>query len=313
MAMGFMERLRNTDDVLIGFSGMQTLLVDEYEKPMEEHLSVWIVAHPEEFQDCLRRIYATGHDIGPIGTQASSPFRAAPFGKTVVDRVYELNYESAKLAKEVTPEGHYITGHISSSNPDFLEPVGSYTYDEVYEGYLEQIKGLVDGGVDVITVVGNHIEELVIAIKAIKDHYPNMPIIGSNVFYAGKKGFRTMMGLDPKATSAKLQETGAEVIGASCGLMTKSKYTSEWYPAATALLKEVKEGTNRYLIVSPDAGLAQLINGKTVYPASPEEMASEVLNWINVGARLVGGCCGTSLEHGKTISAVIRERKAKKL
>ncbi len=59
--------------------------------------------------------------------------------------------------------------------------------------------------------------------------------------------------------------------------------------------------------------MAQLINGKTVYPASPEEMASEVLNWINVGARIVGGCCGTSLEHGKTISAVIRERKAKKL
>ena len=134
MAMGFMERLRNTDDVLIGFSGMQTLLVDEYEKPMEEHLSVWIVAHPEEFQDCLRRIYATGHDIAPIGTQASSPFRAAPFGKTVVDRVYELNYESAKLAKEVTPEGHYITGH---SNPAGITGKNSISIPQVDDGIVQ--------------------------------------------------------------------------------------------------------------------------------------------------------------------------------
>lgn len=150
------------------------------------------------------------------------------------------------------------------------------------------------------------IDESVIAIKVIREHYADMPIIALNVFYPTKKGFRTMMGLEPKAASAILHETGAEVIGAACGLMSKSKDISEWwYPAATALLKEVRRGTDKYLAILPDAGLAQLINDKTVYPAPPEGMASEVLNWIDVGARIVGGCCGTGLEHGRRISTVL--------
>ncbi|MFC1912075.1 homocysteine S-methyltransferase family protein [Chloroflexota bacterium] len=308
MAIGFMERLRNTDDILVIFFAMQTLLVEKYGKPMETHLSEWILAHPEEFQDSLRQIYATGNDIVHIGTQASSPFRAKSYG--IDDRIYELNYKSAKMAKEITPEGRYVAGLISSSNPDWLEPVGNMTYDEVYKGYLEQIKGLLKGGVDLIIATGNHIDETVIAVKAIKDH-SDIPVMAGTVFYAGKKGFRTMTGLAPKVAIAKLQETGAEVLGFQCGLMTKSSNTSEWYPGATALLKEVKQETDKYLFIAPDAGLPQLINDKTVWPASPEDMAKEVLNWVASGVRIVGGCCGTSLEHNRKTSIVLRERRTK--
>jgi len=138
-----------------------------------------------------------------------------------------------------------------------------------------------------------------------------MPVIARNIFYAGKKGFRTMDGWDPKTASARLQEAGAEVIGTSCGLMTKSLDTSEWYPAATALLKEIRQGTDKPLMIQPDPGIPQIINGKTVWPASAEEMASEVLNWVNIGARIVGGCCGSSLEHGVKMAAVLREKGLK--
>jgi len=289
MAMNFIERLRNTNDVLVYFGPMPTLLAGEYGYPLEEHVSVWIVDHPKEFQDALRRIYATGHDCAQIATQSTSPFRSKPFGQAVVERVYELNYTTAKLAKEVTPEGRYIIGIIGTTTPDFMEPVGNMTYDEVYEGYLEQIKGLAGGGVDSIAVCGNEIEQTEIVIKAIQDHYPDIPVIARHVFYAGKKGFRTMQGLDPKTASARLNETGAEVIGFSCGLMTKS------------------------LMIMPDPGVPVLIEDKTVWPVSPEEMASEVPNWIDVGARIIAGCCGTSLEHGMKVSDVVRERGLKGL
>jgi len=313
MAMNFIERLRNTNDVLVYFGPMPTLLAGEYGYPLEEHVSVWIVDHPKEFQDALRRIYATGHDCAQIATQSTSPFRSKPFGQAVVERVYELNYTTAKLAKEVTPEGRYIIGIIGTTTPDFMEPVGNMTYDEVYEGYLEQIKGLAGGGVDSIAVCGNEIEQTEIVIKAIQDHYPDIPVIARHVFYAGKKGFRTMQGLDPKTASARLNETGAEVIGFSCGLMTKSLDSSEWYPAATDLLKEIRQGTDRYLMIMPDPGVPVLIDDKTVWPVSPEEMASEVSNWIDVGARIIAGCCGTSLEHGMKVIDVIRERGLKGL
>jgi 5-methyltetrahydrofolate--homocysteine methyltransferase len=243
--------------------------------------------------------------MGHTATQASSPFRSKPFGKEVMDRVYELNFKSAKLAREVTPKDCYVVGNISYSNPDFLEPLGNMTYDEVYEGYKLQISGLADGGVDLFHISGNHIDEGVIAIKVAKD-LTNIPVIANDVFYPTKKGFRSMMGLDPKTSAARLQEAGADVVGTNCGLMTKSLDTSEWYPAATTLIEELRQGTDKYLCMQPDAGLARLVEGKTVYPASPEEMASEVLNWVNAGVNLVGGCCGTGLEHYRKIMKVLR-------
>lgn len=307
MATDFLERLHN-NEVLILYVPMQTLLVEEYGKPMEAHLSEWVLDHPKEYQDAARRSFAAGCDMVHTATQASSPFRSKLFGKEVVDRVYEFNFKSAKLAREVTPEGCYVVGNISYSNPDFLEPLGNMTYDEVYEGYKQQISGLAEGGVDLFHIAGNHIDEGVIAIKVAKD-LTDLPVIANDVFYPTKKGFRSMMGLDPETSAAKLHQTGAEIIGTNCGLMTKSLDTSEWYPAATALLKELRQGTDKYLCIQPDPGIPQLINGKTVWPVSPEAMAGEVLNWVDAGASLVGGCCGTGLEHYGKIAAVLRERK----
>lgn len=308
MASDFLERLGS--GIISLYMPMQTFLVEEYGKPMEDHLSVWVLDHPDAYQDALKRSYEAGCDMGHTATQASSPFRSQPFGQEVVDKVYELNYKSAKLAREVTPEGRYVVGNISHSNPDFLEPLGDMTYDEVYEGYKVQILGLAEGGVDLFHISGNHIEEGMIAVKVAKD-VTGLPVIVNNVFYPTKRGFRSMMGLDPKASAAKLRETGAEVVGANCGLMTKSLDTSGWYPAATALIREMREGCDGYLCIQPDAGLAQLVDGKTVYPASPDELEKVLPEWIDAGAWVIGGCCGASLEHYRRISAVVREWKAK--
>lgn len=302
MATDFLEKLRN--DIISLYMPMQTFLVAEYGKPMEEHLSEWVVAHPKEFQDALRRSYAAGCDLGHTATQASSPFRSKPFGQAVVDRVYEFNFKSAKLAREVTPRDRYVVGNISSTNPDFLEPLGNMTYDEVYEGYKEQILALAEGGVDVFHISGNHIEESVIAIKVAND-LTDIPVMAFNVFFTGKKGFRTMMGLDPEAASARLNETGVDVIGMNCGLVS--------YKDATEVIRQMRRGTDKYLGVQPDAGLAQLIKGETVYPATPDELEGVLPDWIDAGAWVLGGCCGTSLEHYRRISAVLRERKARRV
>lgn len=303
MAMDLRQRLRNTDDVLLHYAPLHSLLAD-WGKDLESHLSEWIINHPDAYQDALRQSFAAGCDFACTQTQASSPWRAEPFG--LRDRIYEFNFKSAKLARQVTPPDRYVLALVSTTNPDFLEPLGNMTYNEVYEGYKEQMSALLEGGIDVFLIVGNHIDEGVIAIKVAKD-LCDLPIIAQNVFYAGKKGFRTMVGVDPKAASARLQEAGADVVGASCGLMTKSLDTSEWFPAATILVKEMRQGCSSPLSIQPDPGIPQLINGKTVWPVSPEEMANEVPNWIDTGARIIGGCCGTTLEHYRKLSAVLRE------
>ena len=304
MAMDLRERLQNTNEVLLHYAPLHSLLAD-WGKDLESHLSEWIINNPEKYQDALQQSFAAGCDFACTQTQAASPWRAGVFG--LQDRIDEFNFKSAKLAREVTPSDRYVLALVSTTNPDFLEPLGNMTYDEVYNGYKEQLSALLEGGVDVFLIAGNHIEEGVIAIKVARD-LCTLPIIYQNVFYATKKGFRTMTGVDPVAGSKRVQEAGADVVGASCGLMTKSLDTSEWYPAATTLVKEIRQGTDRPLSIQPDPGIPRIIDGKTAWPVSPDEMAREVPKWVDAGARIVGGCCGTSLEHYRRISAVLQER-----
>ncbi len=306
---GFLERLRT--DVLVTWAPFHSMLVD-WGKDLESHLSEWIIRHPREFQDALKQSYAAGCDLGTTATQAASLFRSEPFGQAVVDRVYELNYYSAKLAKEVPPPNHYLCGDISSSNPDFLEPVGNMTVDELYEGYKNQAVPLIEGGIDLFFIGGNQVEAAEVAIKVVKD-LTDLPIIAANVFYKGKRGFRTMTGVDPETASVRLKEAGADVVGWVCGLMTSSPDNSQWYQEATNLTKEVRKGCKGFLYAQPDAGMPQLISGKTVWPALPEEMAGALPDWTKAGARVVGGCCGTDLGHIARISSVLRQMRAKGL
>jgi len=305
MAKGFLERLKD-EEILFHYAPLHSLLAD-WGKDLESNLSDWIVKNPDKYQDALVQSYKAGCTLGCTQTQAASPWRAATFGMR--DRIHEFNYRSAKLAREVTPPDHYVLAMVSTTNPDFLEPLGNMTYREVYDGYKEQISALLEGGIDLFMIGGNHLDEALVAIQVARD-LCSLPIISQNIFYTTKKGFRTMMGADPVTASSKLEDAGVDVIGGSCGLMSKAGDGSDYYRAATALVTEMRKGCSKPLVIQPNAGLAQLIDEKTVYPATPAQMATEVENWICAGARLVGGCCGTNLNHYQAITQKIGGRKA---
>ncbi len=295
MAPDFLTRLNS--DWIILYAPMQTLLLD-WGKDQEEHLSDWVLKNPEKYQEALVRSYEAGCEMGHTATQASSIFRAEPFGQQ--DRVHELNYKSALLAREVTPPGVFVVGNISGSNPDFLEPYGSYTPAYVYEGYKEQILALAEGGVDVLHISGNHQESMVIAVQAAKE-LTDLPVMCFNTYFKGKKGFRTMMGYPPAKASRMVAEAGADLVGAICGLWS--------YEDGVQLLGEMRPGTDKPLGCQPDAGLPDLVDGRTVHPASPEEMARWAPAWIKAEAKVIGGCCGTSLEHYRRLGAVVRRQR----
>jgi 5-methyltetrahydrofolate--homocysteine methyltransferase len=305
MAHEFVERL-SKEEILFHYAPLHSLLAD-WGKDLESHLSQWILSNPDKFQDALIKSYKAGCTLGCTSTQAASPWRAETFG--VRDKIHEFNYESAKLTKEVTPPGCYVLGMVSTTNPDFMEPLGKMTYQEVYDGYKEQIAALLEGGTDLFIIAGNHLPEALVAIKVARS-LCDLPIISQNIFYATKHGHRTMLGEDPIVASAKLEEVGVEVIGGSCGLMTKSTDPKDYYRSATNLVREMRKGCSKPLSMQPNAGMAQLVDFETVYPAPPEFMAEEVENWVCEGARLVGGCCGTNLEHYKAISERIADRTA---
>ncbi|MEW5725996.1 MAG: homocysteine S-methyltransferase family protein [Thermodesulfobacteriota bacterium] len=305
MAMDLRQRLKETDDILLHYYPLHSALAD-WGKDLESHLSEWIITHPEAYQEAIVKSLEAGCDFVSTSTQAASPWRAKVFG--FGHKVREHNYLSAKLAREVTPKDRYLAGFVSTTNPDFLEPLGAMTRQEVYDGYKEQIEALLEGGVDLIMIVGNHIEEGVIAIEVTRD-LGDVPVVSQNVYYRGKKGFRSLMGHDPGGGSRRLLEVGSDVVGASCGLMKRPEDAADrrgYFAFATELVQEMRAGCQAILSIQPNAGLAQLVDGRTTYPATPEELAAEAPNWIKAGARIVGGCCGTSLEHYRRLAEAVR-------
>ena len=198
MTCNLVERLRDTKDVLLHYFPLHSALAD-WGKDLESHLSEWIVTHPDEYQDAITKSLEAGCDFVSTSTQAASPWRAQVFG--MEGKVHQHNYLSAKLAKEVTPPNKYVAGFVSSTNPDFMEPLGNMKRQEVYDGYKSQISALLEGGSDLIMIVGNHIEEGIVALEVAKD-MADIPVVSQNVYYRGKKGFRSMMGHDPATAAA---------------------------------------------------------------------------------------------------------------
>lgn len=298
MAIDFLQRLAD-GEVLVTYAPLFTLLEQEKGRTLEGHLGKWIVDHPESFQDVVKAMYDAGCDIGYAGTQGNGRYRLRDFG--LQDKVYEMTLRQTQFAKEVTPENCYLGGVIGLSGV-FLPPVGDMTPDELYQSYVEQIIPMLEGGVDLFLVVDNDTEEVAIQIKAVKDNC-DLPVVGRHFFYSTKRGMRTLMGVDVKTASARLQEAGADIIGAVCGDIDR--------PIGNTLtvVREMRQGCNKPLLVKPNAGLAQLTDGKIVQPLTPQDMAKEVPKWIAAGASLVGGCCGASLRHIKAITAAAKGKK----
>ncbi len=296
-------RLRETSDVLLHYFPAHSALAD-WGKDLASHLSEWIATHPDIYQEALVESFKAGCDFASTSTQAASPWRAAVFGMRY--KVREHNLVAARLARQVTPSDRYVAGFVSSTNPDFLEPVGSLKPAEVYDGYKEQIAALLEGGVDVIMIVGNHVAEAAIAITVAKD-LADIAVIAQNVYYAGRKGFRSMVGDDPATGTRMLVDAGADVVGASCGLMRQDGPAGQasYYEHAVGLVQEMRAATSAPLSIQPNAGIARLVEGKTVYPATPEELAAAAPRLLEAGARIIGGCCGTSLEHYRQLRAAL--------
>jgi 5-methyltetrahydrofolate--homocysteine methyltransferase len=297
MATDILTRL--SDDVLIMYAPMQTLLL-EWGKDQEEHLSDWVLKNPDKFQEALAKSFEAGCEMGHTATQASSPFRAKPFGQQ--DRIHELNLKSAELAREVTPEGCFVIGNISGSNPDFMEPYGAYTEQFLYDGYKEQILALAEGGVDAFHISGVQADTISVAVRVAKE-LTGLPVMSFNSYFKGKKGIRTMMGYTPQQASTMVDEAGADAIGAICGLWS--------YEDGVEILRAMHEGTNKPLGCQPDAGLPDLVEGETVHPATPDDMARWSKKWISVGCKLLGGCCGTTLEHYRCLAKVVQDYRQK--
>jgi len=286
------ERLES--EILICDGAMGTML---------SNLGLPVGVSPEKWgidnEDKLRSIHEgyiqAGADIILTDTFGGNRFKLAKFG--LENEVESINLAAAKLAVSSAGDDVYVAGDIGPSG-EFMEPLGLVTESEMRDVFVQQATALVDGGVDFIIIeTMMDLNEIKTAIKAAKK--TGLTVIASMSFNTDKNGFRTMMGVSPADAASGMLEAGADVIGANCGNV-EIKHMPE-------LISEMKEAGAKYIIVEPNAGIPQIVDEKTVFAQTPEDMSAGVSEVIKAGANIIGGCCGTTPEHIKAIAEKVIE------
>ena len=167
-----------------------------------------------------------------------------------------------------------------------------------FKGYMEQVRGLAKGGADGIVIeTMSDPEEARIAIEAAKEACV-LDVACTFTFSRNQDGaYRTMMGTDVGTYMEMVKSAGADIIGANCGNGTAGM---------TEIVREIRAiDTEIPVLVHANAGLPLYKDGKTVFPESPGEMASQIEELVAAGVNIVGGCCGTTPEHIRQIVQVI--------
>ncbi|MHC4106035.1 MAG: homocysteine S-methyltransferase family protein [Planctomycetota bacterium] len=213
--------------------------------------------------------------------------------------VRDVNKAGVELARQAADNNQYVLGDISSTG-QLLEPYGNYSETQFYDAFKEQAQVLAEAGVDgFIAETIFDLREAVCAVRACKDNF-SLPVIASISFATETKGGRTIMGNSAEDCAKSLTDAGADVIGANCGDLD---------PAQMAVVVSIlKSATNKPILAQPNAGKPRLIDDKTVFEMSPADFAAGIAECLHSGARLVGGCCGTTPEHIRAVAEMLADK-----
>jgi methionine synthase / methylenetetrahydrofolate reductase(NADPH) len=284
----FLQKLEKR--VLVGDGAMGTMLYSKgvaFSRCFDE-LSLTM---PQLVKEVHLAYIKAGADVIQTNTFGANRPRLQKF--EVEGRVRDINVAAARLARDVAGDDLYVAGSVGPLGIH-LEPLGPTSLEEAREMFREQIAALVEGGVDLIiveTMVDLH--EAHQALMAARD-VCSLPVI---VQMTVQDDGNTLTGTVPEDFTRQLDAWGADVLGLNCSVG----------PAGVLqALERMSRFTSRTLSAQPNAGLPRTVDGRSLYLCSPDYMADYARRFIESGARLIGGCCGTSPEHIKAIKSAVR-------
>lgn len=269
------------------FDGAMGTMLQQAGLPAGACPELWNIENPAAITSIHRQYVEHGANIIETNTFGANRIKLTHYGLN--DKVQLLNMAAVKAARAAAGRATKIAGSVGPTGK-FIAPLGELSFEEAYEAYKEQIAALCESGVDIIlieTIID--IQEMRAALLAAKA-VTTKPVICQLSF--GADG-RTVTGTDPATAAILLDAMGADIIGANCSLGP-----AQLLPIAEALAT----ATTKPISIQSNAGMPQLINGQTVFPMNPAEMAAWVPKLIAAGVTYLGGCCGTTPEHIKAIS-----------
>ena len=300
MATDFLDKLNK--EVLVCFGAIGTMLAARYGFDPSTCQELFTSTHPDAYQHLINSYLEAGCEVLPCAIASSNRIRMEAFG--LADRAAEITRKVSQLSRQFVPEDRYLCGILNMTGR-FIEPLGDVTYAQLYEAFTEEVIISVEEGVDLMWVqTFADIQETTAAIRACKENC-NLSVVAAMSFSRTPQGHRTMMGVDPKMAARAMVEAGADVIGTNCG------GEMSWEDAAE-VLAEMRQVTNKPLWAKPNAGIPQINKDGTItYSVAPQRFAQEAPLWVEQGARIVGGCCGSGPGHAREINAILKAKGLK--
>ncbi len=249
------------------------------------------LSSPDLVREIHRSYRKAGVDVLETNTFGANRFKIAGHG--LEDKLAEINRAGAILAREAAGEDLYVAGSIGPLGLK-IEPWGPTSVEDAREVFREQAVALLEGGVDLfILETFSDVNEIHQAILGVRD-VCDLPIVAQMTL---EEDGSSLYGTAPEAFTRKLEDWGADIIGVNCSVGPHVMLSA---------VERMARVTAKPLIVQPNAGVPRNVEGRNIYLCSPEYMGTYAKRFIQTGAKLVGGCCGTTPEHLKSIIRSVR-------
>jgi 5-methyltetrahydrofolate--homocysteine methyltransferase len=279
----------NDKSIVLGDGAMGSMLLDAG-MALGDCAELWNTEKADVILSIHKQYIEAGCDFILTNTFGANPFRLAEHA--LQDRTAELNKAAVTTAKKAAGESCYVIGSIGPTGR-VPEPVGNADRATLSKGFRMQVEALLDSGVDaLITETMMHVEEALCALETIRCINSDIPVISSICFQHKDGDFQTALGHSPADASKILTEAGSNIIGANCMISFESY---------AELVKQLKEGTTLPIMVQPNAGQPITENGSIRYPMTPGKMMEYIPAITAAGAKITGGCCGTTPAHTAAI------------
>ncbi len=249
------------------------------------------LSDPDMILEVHKDFIEAGSDIIVTNSFGANRLKLRKYG--LEDRIYEINRRSAEIAREAAGDDIYVAGDIGPLGKK-VRPFGSVPQEEAYEYFREQAQGLLDGEVDLIICETftylNELEQAVNAIKSLSD----LPIIA--LVTVNEEG-QTLIGMEAEGFIPIIEGWEVDGVGVNCSVGPHALMNA---------VEKIMEVATIPVIAEPNAGIPRNVEGRNIYLCSPEYISTYAQRYVELGVKMIGGCCGTKGEHIKAMRSATK-------
>jgi 5-methyltetrahydrofolate--homocysteine methyltransferase len=256
--------------------------------PVGDCPDAWNLTHPDKVEEVGRSYVEAGSRVILTNTLLANRFLLARHG--LADKVAEVNRAGVEISRRAAGTRAAVFASVGPSG--LMLMMGQVTEDDLKAAFAAQASAIAAAGADGIVIeTMSDVAEAALATAAA--HATGLPVVACMTFDSGAKRDRTMMGVTPEQAAEQLAAAGADVIGSNCG---------HGIGDMIEVCRRLHAATDLPIWIKANAGLPEVVDGRTVYRQTPTEFAGYVPQLIEVGASFLGGCCGTTPEFIRAVA-----------